>query len=108
MSSFACEHCGFKNTETQFGGKIGDFGVRYELKVVSTVHMNRNVVKSDYATITIPELGLEIPTITQKGSISTIEGFLSKTIDGLNDLQGERYKKDPASAAKICEFVQLI
>jgi zinc finger protein len=70
--------------------------------------MNRNVVKSDYATIHIPELGLEIPTVTQKGSINTIEGFLSKTIDGLNDLQVERRKQDPASAAKIDEFVQLI
>lgn len=76
--------------------------------MVSTVHMNRNIVKSDYATIRIPELGLEIPTVSQKGSINTIEGILAKTIEGLNDLQGERYKKDPINAAKICDFVQLI
>jgi zinc finger protein len=44
-----------------FGGQIADFGVKYELKVVNAVHMNRNVVKSEHATIRIPELDLEIP-----------------------------------------------
>jgi zinc finger protein len=60
--------------------------VRYELKVISAIHMNRNVVKSEYATIRIPELDLEIPPVTQKGTINTIEGFISKTIDGISEL----------------------
>mgnify|MGYP001572008792 FL=1 len=60
----------------QFGGKLGDFGVRFELKVVSLIHMNRSIVKSEYATIKIPELDLEIPPQTQKGSINTVEGFI--------------------------------
>ena len=38
--------------------------------------MNRNVVKSEYATIKIPDLDLEIPPITQKGKLTTIEGFI--------------------------------
>jgi zinc finger protein len=52
--------------------------------------MNRNVVKSENATIKVPELDLEIPPQTQKGSINTLEGFLAKTIEGLSDLQEER------------------
>ncbi len=64
MSSFECNECGWKNTEVQFGGKLADFGVRYELRVVSALHMNRSVVKSEAATIKIPELDLEIPPIT--------------------------------------------
>ena len=48
--------------------------------------MNRNVVKSEYATITVPDLDLEIPPQTQKGTINTIEGYLAKTIEGLQDL----------------------
>lgn len=47
--------------------------------------MNRSVVKSEYATIRIPELELEIPPQTQKGTINTVEGFISKTIDGINE-----------------------
>jgi zinc finger protein len=38
--------------------------------------MNRNIVKSEYATIKVPELDLEIPPQTQKGTINTVEGFL--------------------------------
>lgn len=86
ISSFQCDHCGFRNNEASFGGQLADFGVRYELKVVNAVNMNRNVVKSENAIIRIPELDLEIPPETQKGSVSTIEGFLSKTIEGLSDL----------------------
>lgn len=52
--------------------------------------MNRNVVKSENATIRIPELDLEIPPQTQKGTINTVEGYLQKTIEGLSDLQDER------------------
>ena len=52
--------------------------------------MNRSVVKSEHATIRIPELDLEIPPETQKGSINTIEGLFQKTIEGLSDLQEER------------------
>ena len=70
--------------------------------------MNRNVVKSEHATIRIPELDLEIPSQTQKGSVNTVEGFLQKTIEGLNDLQEERRRYDPATAGKIDEFIQKI
>ena len=90
MSSFDCEHCGFRNNEVQFGGKIADFGIKYDLKVVNAVNMNRNIVKSEHATIRVPDLDLEIPPQTQKGTINTVEGFLSKTIEGLSDLQEER------------------
>ena len=92
----------------QFGGQIADFGVRYEVTLVNQVHMNRSVVKSEHATIRVPELDLEIPAATQKGSISTVEGFLSKTASGLEELQEERRKFDPATAAKIDEFIQKI
>jgi zinc finger protein len=86
VSSFQCENCGFRNNEVSFGGQLADFGVRYELKVINSVQMNRNVVKSENAIIRIPELDLEIPPQTQKGTVNTIEGFLQKTIEGLSDL----------------------
>ena len=43
----------------------------------------RQVVKSDSATVTIPELDFEIPAATQKGSITTVEGLLSDASDNL-------------------------
>lgn len=64
LSSFNCEHCGNRNTEVQFGGKLAPQGVRYTYTVRDEQAMNRSIVKSEYATIRIPELDFEIPPQT--------------------------------------------
>ena len=86
LSSFSCEHCGHRNNEVQFGGKLGDYGCSYKLVVNDESDLNRSVVKSEFATIKIPELEFEIPPQTQKGSIKTVEGFLLSTIEGISEL----------------------
>ena len=108
ISSFSCDHCGNKNTETSFAGKLGDYGVRLELNVVNNIAFDRTVVKSEFATIKVPEAGLEIPPATQKGSIKTIEGFFMTTIEGLEAMQEERRKYDPITAGKIDDYVQTL
>ncbi len=65
-------------------------------------------MKSEYATIRIPELDFEIPPQTQKGSINTVEGFIARSIIGLSELQEERRRFDPAIAAKIDEFLDKL
>ena len=87
LSSFSCEHCGFRNNEVQFGGKLGDYGCKYQLTIVDQEGLNRSVVKSEFATIRIPELDFEIPPQTQKGSIKTVEGYLLASIEGIEELQ---------------------
>ena len=104
LSSFSCDECGFKNAEVQFAGKLEDYGVRYELNVINNIAFERTVVKSEFATIRVPEAGLEIPPQTQKGSIKTIEGYFMSTIEGLQDMQEERRKYDPITARKIDEY----
>lgn len=105
LSSFYCDNCGFKNTEVQFGGKLEDNGVKYVFKVTDATAINRSVVKSEYATIRIPELDFEIPPQTQKGSINTIEGFIARSIMGISELQEERRRFDPVTAGKLDEFI---
>lgn len=34
LMSFECEHCGFKNSEVQFGGKVQEKGAKVELEVM--------------------------------------------------------------------------
>ena len=41
------------------------------------------VVKSDTATVFVPELELEIPRETQRGQITTVEGLLVDTADNI-------------------------
>jgi zinc finger protein len=86
ISSFHCDHCGTKNSEVSFAGRLEDYGVRYEVNVINNVAFNRTVVKSEFATIKVPELGLEMPPATQKGSIKTIEGYFASTIEGLKSM----------------------
>lgn len=83
--SFYCEHCGNRNSEVQFGGKIKEQAVvctltLNEAKVLFLPYrfgqdLNREIIKSEHAVISIPELEFEIPS-NKKGSVNTIEGLL--------------------------------
>jgi len=76
IASFSCDECGYSNNEVTFGGEIQVQGCRYELECFESKDLDRQLIKSDSATIRLPHLDFEIPPQTQKGEISTIEGFL--------------------------------
>jgi len=105
LMSFKCKHCGWRNNEIQFGGSFGDRGSIYRLVVTDGKDLNRQVVKSDTATIYIPELDFEIPPITQKGTLNTVEGFIAQSIEGLLQNQQERRQAAPEVAGQIDAFV---
>ncbi|WVZ24905.1 hypothetical protein V8G54_003449 [Vigna mungo] len=67
--------------------------------------LNRQVVKSESATIKIPELDFEIPPEAQRGSLSTVEGILMRAGDELQALQEERKKVTPETADAIDQFL---
>lgn len=52
--------------------------------------MDREVVTSDTAMVRIPEIDFEIPPKTRKGTLSTIEGIITRTIQGLEQEQPVR------------------
>lgn len=91
-----------------FGGEIADKGVEIDVNIYSKDCLNRFVVKSEWAVITIPEIDLEIPKSTQKGSIKTIEGYIRATAEGLKLNQEERRIGDPDTAMKIDEFIEKL
>ncbi|XP_046401788.1 zinc finger protein ZPR1 [Ischnura elegans] len=106
LMSFECEHCGFRNNEIQPGGSIDDKGVRICLNVKNKDDLNRQVVKSDYASIKILEVDLEIPSQSQKGDITTIEGILQRSIDALLQEQPIRKVETPEAAEEIEKFIE--
>lgn len=65
--SFTCDQCGYQNNEIQSGAPISDKGVNFVLNVKSESDLNRQVVKSDYASINLVEIDFEIPPKSQKG-----------------------------------------
>ena len=87
--AFACDECGYRNSEIQFGGRIADQGVRLKLTVDSEKDLNREIIKSEHATISIPEIELEIPS-NKKGEVTTIEGLLDRCVDDISKEQPTR------------------
>ena len=87
IMAFECEHCGLRNSEVQ-AAEIQEKGCRFEVKIESKrvgrdyvsdarvgsdshenfpQDLNRQLVKSDRASVRIPELDFEIPAATQRG-----------------------------------------
>ena len=134
VASFECEQCNFRyysavlticrdnvfcadcayflfwitrNNEVSFTGTFGEQGVKYTLTVArgDQQALSRQIVKSDNAVVTIPELEFEIPAATQKGSITTVEGLLMDAASNIKLLQEERRAADPTTAKLIDDFL---
>ncbi|XP_057511637.1 uncharacterized protein LOC130793793 [Actinidia eriantha] len=107
LSAFECPHCGERNNEVQFAGELQPRGCNYQLDVPSGDQkmLDRQVVKSETATIKITELDFEIPPEAQRGSLSTVEGILVRATNELEALQEERKKVDPQTAEAIDHFL---
>lgn len=108
IMSFACNECGYKNNEIQSGGEIAEKGIRITLKAESQADLNRQLVKSDYASVKIVELDFEIPPKSQKGEVTTIEGILHRSIFGLEQDQPVRKVKNPEVAEQIEVFINKL
>lgn len=70
--------------------------------------LNRKIVKSDYASISIPEVDFEIPPLSQKGEVTTVEGILRRTMDGLSQEQPDRQREYPEAYEQIQKFIQKL
>lgn len=103
--SFSCDHCGFQNNEIQPGGEIQEKGIRITLKVNSMKDLNRRIVKSDFSKVRLDELDFEIPSQTQKGEVTTVEGIFERSITGLEQDQDRRRIDNPEAAKTIDDFV---
>ncbi|KIO24690.1 hypothetical protein M407DRAFT_76654 [Tulasnella calospora MUT 4182] len=99
VASFRCEHCGEQNNEIQAAGKIAEQGSLYTAKILNRGDLNRQVVKSSYATIIIPEFELTIPP--KRGQLTTVEGTIRDVIADLSADQPIRRIQDEPTYEKI-------
>ncbi|KAI5955696.1 ZPR1 [Candida jiufengensis] len=106
IMSFECPHCGFKNSEIQPAAQIAEKGSRYVLKIEDKKDFNRQVVKSETATVKFNELDIEIPP--QRGQLINVEGILQDMITDLESDQEERKKIQPELYPKIQEVIDNI
>lgn len=88
--------------------EISPKGCLYTLTVKNDKDLDRQVIKSDSASIKIPELDFEIPSITQRGVLSTVEGIIVSARDAIAMGQEERRKIDPSVTSQIDEFIMKL
>ena len=127
ISAFECSHCGYSNKEVQNVSRLQDFGLRIQLNVQNKSDMNRQIVKSEYCTLSIPELELELPPtclssnepLTDDGTgapivkphraiITTLEGFLLGVMKDLEEDQEARQLAAPDVYEKIAVFISKV
>uniref|UniRef100_A0A0N5APG2 Zinc finger protein ZPR1 n=1 Tax=Syphacia muris TaxID=451379 RepID=A0A0N5APG2_9BILA len=108
IMSFYCEHCGCRNNELQSAEAVQEHGTEIVLHVKEIVDLNRQLVKSEFAQIEIPEIELTIPSQSQPGEVTTVEGVLQRTKAGLLQDQQHRREKDPENAEKIDDFLKRL
>ena len=112
--SFKCDHCGHRDSEVNSAGEIqgtsstlgqlleADItakGVNYTVHLLTRKDLDRQLVKSNTATITFPDYQLTIPP--GQGQLTTVEGIIRDTIRDLDMEQPVRRHIDPETAAKI-------
>ncbi|GJE91067.1 zf-ZPR1-domain-containing protein [Phanerochaete sordida] len=106
VMSFRCEHCGFQNNEIQSAGTIRPEGTVYTVRILSREDLNRQLVKSESCTVTIPEFELTIPP--HRGQLTTVEGLLRDVATDLSGDQPLRRVENEAAYNKIQAIIDNI
>jgi zinc finger protein len=101
IASFLCEHCGNRNNEIQSAGQIQPRGAVYTVKASIKRDLNRQMVRSEYCTISIPDFELTIPPSNQKGQMTNIEGIIQDAVRDLAIGQPVRQHTDAETYDKI-------
>lgn len=78
IMSTVCEHCGYRSNEVKTGGEVPDKGRRIMLKVQAKEDLLRDILKSESAVLSCPELQLRVEPGTMGGRFTTVEGILTQ------------------------------
>jgi zinc finger protein len=106
VMSFECPHCHSINNELQSVSDIQERGVRYNLKCSNDEDLRRQIVKTEWSEIKIPEIEFEVKR--QPGLVTTVEGILERAEAGMKqmvslnpDMSEEDKEKVKAFLAKL-------
>lgn len=106
IMSFECTHCNTINNELQSVSDMQPKGVRYNVTCTKDEDLQRQIVKTEWSEIKIPEIEFEVKR--QPGLVTTIEGILERAEAGMKqmlemnpDLDEENREKVKAFLAKL-------
>jgi len=75
MATF-CDLCGYKSNEVKTGGEVPEKGRRITLRVCTSEDLARDLLKSETAAFSCPELDLHVEPGTMGGRFTTVEGIM--------------------------------
>ncbi|MCX8205147.1 MAG: ZPR1 zinc finger domain-containing protein [Candidatus Nezhaarchaeota archaeon] len=106
LTSMTCRGCGYRRSDV--------FSLeerppcRHELKVEGPEDLSVRVVRSSTATITIPELGIEIrPGLLAEGFVSNVEGVLRRVEAILEQLLRDSEAPEDERVRRVLEEVRM-
>ena len=106
-STLLCRECGYKHSDTICLEQKEP--VKYTLEINKN-NINARVVKSQTATLSIPELGLKVePGPKSQGYVSNVEGVLNRFESAVaTALNWAEEKKIQGNALKILEKIEYL
>lgn len=108
IMAFVCEFCGFKSTEIKQGGGISEKGSKITFHVNKPEDVNRDVFKSDSCVVMIPELDLTLQPGTLGAVYTTIEGFITKIIDQMEEVNPFNEGDSARDSDKFFTFISKL
>ena len=104
LMAFECAACGYRSSEVQ-AAEVQSRGCRFSVVIASREDLDRQLVKGDKASVTVPEIDFEIPAGTQGGVFTTVEGLLDRALENLSGSQPLRLAQDPEGADAVEAFL---
>lgn len=101
ISSFDCPHCNYKNNQLDPAIEIKPQGVRMSLNIENKEDLDRYVITTDYTSIQVLDLDFEIPPMSQRSQVTTVEGIITKTITNLSEQKKVIDLTHPEIASKM-------
>jgi zinc finger protein len=71
-----CDSCGYRSNEVKTGGVVPDKGRKITLRVTNNEDLARDLLKSETAAFSCPELDLHVEPGTMGGRFTTVEGIM--------------------------------
>lgn len=103
LMSFECTHCNTINNELQSVSDMQERGIRYRVNCNQDEDLQRQVVKTEWSEIKIPEIEFEVKR--QPGLVTTIEGILERAEAGIKQMMELNPNMDEESKEKVKAFL---
>lgn len=107
INSFKCLECGYKCTDIKGGGGMSERATKFTLTVNSWNDLNRDIFKSETASICIPELEFETDSGSLGSMFTTVEGILEKIEGNIKNMPFSQGDSNEANLLDVfCEKIR--